>query len=289
MKKKFIIFIMTIFGLMAEIHPTLSLKGTGIGESSLYEWNITKLSFDQGKYFININLENDKGDKYVIGNLDKGTEVLSVFYDDISGDSLKEVFLITRFEGKYGVEVYQETYRMGYDEYEFNKVYSLSDYLSGLFADEKNLNANKVRKITKNLLPADYGTVGYWNHDQEGKFYKGIDFFNGTLVGYYTYEGEKLDNIENANNYVVHFRDNIYGRFIALEGYGLYEIFEGKIVEDKVIEHGKYAFSIEGAHRHGEYVNGVKEGKWYDYLRGGEMYYYYENGVEVGSEVVEDE
>ncbi len=290
MKKTLLTFMIIIKIIVAEIHPTLSLKGTGIGENSYEKLNITKLSFSEDKNYVNVNLENDNGEKYVLGRLEKNTEVLSVFYDDISGDTLKEVFLITRLDGKYAVEVYQEEFIQCFGTYEFDKVYPLSDYLSKIFVNEKNLNASKVRGVTKNLLPANYSSVGYWTQWEEENFYKGTDYYNGKLIAYYNYNGEKLSSIEEANNYLVDYGNNIYGIFSGstFDGFNLLEIFQGKVEKGKIIKDGEYQLRTEGVYRRGQYVNGLEEGKWYDYLRGGAMYYYYEKGVEVKREVVDD-
>lgn len=282
--KRILVFLIFSLGVSASVHPPLSLKGTGIAQISFEDRDITQLTFakEGGKY--RVFLADSTGKETELDAYESDREVLSVFYEDTSGNGIKEIFILTRGNGEYKVEVYSETYKLGWDMYEMGKAYALSDYLTCMFKDKKDVDAGMIRKAVKKLYPADYESFEFWTYDTEGKIYEGLDLFSGRVVGYYDFEGNNVDSLEKAQNYIVSYGNNIYGKFMKWENFALNEIFEGKAVDGKIVYNGRYEFASDGVYRIGTYVDGVEEGEWQDYLSGSLLKIYYKNGVVIRSE-----
>ncbi len=191
-----------------------------------------------------------------------GREIMSIFYYDVGGSSRnKKVFILTKYEGKNKIFIYDLGFDSDLDVVIF--VPPLSKSLSNYFEDFNSLNALTVKKRLKELKRGsniDLTQVVNFNFlsESEGKFYEGIDFYggetifeaNGKIIKYY--EGEKS-------------KKAIFGEFN--NGRLRYAFQGNKILEEPYyLKDGKYesigGLKSYGYIRKGKYSNGQKYGIW---------------------------
>lgn len=275
-KKLMMIMILWSFSIFGETHPNISLKYLqGDKEDSflgdMIEIDRSELRFEKRDGRYTVFIYDNNGRKNSIDSFGEEREILSVFFHEISGDSLKEIFMITRYRGEY--KIY--SYGVSYDRfsYYFGSLNRLNKILNNHFKNSKNLNASMVKKELKGKVPLDYGSLEFWSIDKDS-FYKGIDFLKGEFLGYYDSKGNKVKSSDKADYYLKKYKDNIYGKFEKVESFSLTSVFEGREITQipYYVKQGKYRSSYGNSYEEGSYTNDIKHGNW---ETSGRMYHTY--------------
>lgn len=315
MKKLLIMLILTTSLFANTLHPNIKVKymlekGKKISDFYLNDWidvEDSQIRFKKTKQY---SSGEDVIEMYIwdsydqsetnISYFDKDIEILSVFFEDITGDSVRELFLITRMNNKYHIISYTlNYYRASYyfeDNMEFNK------YLNDKFEDYVGeLTASLVREEVAGKLLVDYTS---YSLDGE-KFYKsgeGIAYLKDTNTKeneYYsswnTYielgEYEEIDRIDEAHIYIKSYEDNIFAVFVKSDsGFELRELFEGRKVEELpfVVKDGRYKRKSNDFIMSGFYKNNKKDGYWEEYRHLSSEIGKYENGYREGEWIEEN-
>lgn len=274
---------LSIFG---KVHPNISLKylqgnkkDSFLGD--MIEIDDSELRFEKRDGRYNIFIYDNTGRKSPIDSFEEEREILSVFFHEISGDTLKEIFMITRYKDKY--EIY--SYGVSYDRfsYFFGSLNRLNNLLNNHFKNTKNLNASMVKKELKGKVPLDYGSLEFWPTDKDS-FYKGIDLLKGEFLGYYDHSGNKVKSSDKADYYLRRYRDNIYGKFEKVESFSLTSIFEGRETDQPpyYVKQGKYRSSYGEGYEEGSYIDDTKHGNWETIERMYHTYGRYDMGEKTG-------
>lgn len=274
------------FSIFGEIHPNISLKylqgdkkDSFLGD--MIEIDESELRFEKrdGRYTVFIYDNNDR--KNPIDSFEEEREILSVFFHEISGDNLKEIFMITKYRDKYKIF----SYGVNYDRfsYSFVSLNRLNNILNNHFKNSKNLNASMVKKELIGKVPLDYGSLEFWSTDKDS-FYKGIDLLKGEFLGYYDHKGNKVRSSDKADYYLRRYRENIYGKFSKIESFSLTSLFEGREVTQPpyYIKQGKYRSSYGSSYEEGSYANNKKHGNWEISGRMYHTYGRYDMGEKIG-------
>lgn len=266
MKKLLIIMILWSISILGKVHPNISLKYLqGDKEGSFLEEmidiNRSELRFEKKDGRYDVFIYDSNGRKNIIDSFEEEREILSVFFYEISGDGLKEIFMITRYRDEY--QIY--SYGVSYDRfsYFFGSLNKLNKVLNTHFKNSKNLNASMIKKELKGKVPLDYGSLEFWPTDKD-KFYRDIDFLKGQFLGYYDSRGNKVISSDEADYYLKRYRDNIYGKFGKVESFSLTSVFEGRTIEQPpyYVKDGRYRSSYGDGYEEGSYTNDIKHGNW---------------------------
>lgn len=307
--KNVIIFVITLslnlFG--AEVHPKISLDNlykTAIFEETYPKQSLSFVSKNQ----IEIRVLNKKGKElYSLDKYPKEAKILSVFFEDISGEGIKELFILWNFKGKNKISVYflNNPY-VSYMENGNNFVKSkyLEDLLNKRLSTKKSVDAFSVKKELENLFPINYSLYNFnqWENIAEIFHRDKFDVFQGKIIAYYNVQDEKITNPNKAEYYYLEYAKGLYGLFIKDDILGFYldTIFEAYEKDGKLINNGK-AYSVfseeeieinykdgikNGLYAHyfydgeimGNYIEGKKEGKWVEEEFSGN----YENNKKIG-------
>ncbi len=292
--KKILLMFLVSFYLFPNLHPNIPFKYVQVkGKedtsflSDMIDINQSEIIFYKNdneyvmdlEYIFEFDDESSKSQQY-IEKFDINTEILSVFFHEISGDSLREIFVISKLNNDYKVHAYGVTY----DRWSFyyNDLEPLTKILNETFKEEKNLNASLVKKEVDRILkiPVDIPSFENWSYSE----YENIDFLQGEFIGYFDSEGYKVEDFKDSKYYIKKFNDNIYGYFENLEGFQLIEVFEGKEVNEKpyIIREGKSTYYDGYLSTNGTYLNNKKHGEWEESARMYLAYGNFENGVKVG-------
>ncbi len=315
MKKLLIMLILTTFSFANTLHPNIKVKymvnkSSDLNSIYLSDWvemETSEIRFKFNKeYGTNLDIIEmylrDSYDGYEnhIASFDKNLEILSVFFHDITGDNMREMFLLTRFNNKYKIISYTVMYYRA--DYYFDENIQFDKHLNNIFEDYKSsLNASIIKKELVGKILSNYNSYSF----DENKFYS-----NGETITYlrdkntpegeyfsswntYIEEGEyvEVDNIKDAHIYINKYEDNVYGVFtLSDSGFEIRELFEGKESKELpfVIKNGKYKRNSNELLISGYYKDNIKEGYWEE---SGRLFYgkgYYKDNLKEGEWIEEN-
>lgn len=275
--KKILIFFMCLWALMAEdLHKPLPAKyliEKGYSSMDIYLEDWVELEkneirfrdpWDYGYkddfqiYFKNMETESEEN----IGYIDRGAEILSVFFKDITLDGLREIFVLSRLRGKYKIYSYHIIYYMSFYYYEINE--ELDSYLNKKYEDYSGeLNAEIIKKEIGTKLLVDYMPV-YFNFEK--KYYNGekLAYLKSTPTGY-----EEVEDIKESDIYVKIYDENVFAIFEKADaGFELREVFEGEKTDNLpyFVKNGRYRREESNGSINGFYKDNLREGDWeYNY------------------------
>lgn len=295
--KKVIMFIiilsLNLFG--TEVHPKISLDNlykTAIFEETYPKQSLSFVSKNQ----IEIRVLNKKGKElYNLDKYPKEAKILSVFFEDVSGEGIKELFILWNFKGKNRISVYflNNPY-VSYVENENNFVKSkyLEDLLNKRLPTKRSVDATSVKKELENLLPINYSLYNFnqWENIAEIFHRDKFDVFQGKITAYYNVKDEKILNVNKARYYYLEYGKGLYGLFIKDDIFGFYldTIFEAYEKDGKLINNGK-AYSVFSEEEiEINYKDGVKHGYYGHYFYDGEITGNYIEGKKEGRWVEEE-
>jgi|GEM_PF-6656501 len=177
--RKIIVFLACLISLVGEIpHPAIPAKylieknsnPIDIYLSDWIEIENNEICFrDPMDFGIDSDLEiyfRDKisGKEEGIAKFHRGAEVLSVFFKDMSLDGLRDIFILTKYKGKYKIYSYGIAYYMSNYYYERNE--DLDSFLNKKFENyQGELNAGIIKKEIGDKLLVDYMGV-YFNSEK---------------------------------------------------------------------------------------------------------------------------
>lgn len=282
------------FYLFPNLHPSIPFKYVQVkGQedtsflSDMIDINQSEIIFYKNEneyvmeleYIFEFDDESSKNQQY-IENFDINTEILSVFFHEISGDSLREIFVITKLKNSYKIYAYG----VNYDRWSFyyEELNPLMTILNENLKEETNLTASLVKKEIGRIIniPIDITSINYWSYTE----YENLDFLQGEFIGYFDTDNNKLKDIKESKYYIRKLDDNLFAHIENSEGFQLIEVFEGKEVDYKpyIIKEGKVSYYDGYFSAHGTYVNNKKHGEWEESERMYLAYGRYEEDKKVG-------
>lgn len=243
-------------------------------------------------------------------------EIRSVFLYDINGDGTKEIFIISKENGKNYLEGFSLNLDNEMGELDFIKTFDekTSKEINKKISKIENFNANLAKEELKNYYPyykIVWSNVNYWDIKKrvgEEEYYSKEFYFKYELreedyknfslrkkLKDFKIDIEKADFIGFINNEGHLMIDSSVGAYLKKSGdyflvfyldskgleIQLLEMFQGKIEDGRIIKQGKYYSEQEN----GMYNNNLKEGEWksFQWSTNFKRYFpvslYYKNGV----------
>ena len=233
MRKIILLLILINLNLFSiEIHQKISLDEVYKSTIGVGEFPKDRIKFEEKKD-LEITIVDEMNQKlYVLDRMKKGTKILTVFFYDINGDGVKEVYILGQYESKNFINIYElETpYRENlWGNIIFNRVKFLENKLNLKFSKMKNLNAQTIKKELESYLPLNYNQYSFelWKNSYKQFDMKNFNMFEGKTLSYYDENNEKVETTDKASYYYVVYANGLYGKFVKVEDYGFYldEIF----------------------------------------------------------------
>lgn len=280
MKKLFVMILFTMMLLgQGEIHPSISTKeliDQGYTSYDIYlslwmDLNTSEIRFREAVDPITdedviemylwenyVDEEDDCGIRdHKILYLPKESEIIDVFFEDITLDGFKEFFVLTRMDGRYHIKFQTIAYYRSH--YYFDGNAEFEKELNEKFGDYKELDAETIKRALEGKLLIDYESYTF-----DGKeYYQGgekLAYLKSTEDGYV-----EVRSLKEGDIYVKTFGNGVYAfynRYVT--GYDIRELFEGREMDEPpyFIRDGKYNWYEPTRSIEGTYKNGKKDGHW---------------------------
>jgi len=279
MKKIILLFILINLNLFSiEIHQKIILDEVYKSTIGVGEYPKDRLKFDEKKD-LEISIVDETNQKlYVLDRMKKGTKILSVFFYDINGDGVKEVYILGQNQGKNFINIYEleSPYKESlWENIKFNRVKFLENKLNIKFSNIKNLNAQTIKKELESYLPLNYNQYSFelWKNSYKLFDVNKFSVLDGKFLAYYDEKKEKVETIDKASYYYVVYANGLYGKFVRVEDYGFYldSIFEAYEKNGELVKNGLSYSVFEEEEKKINYKDGLKHGKYEHYYYDGEM------------------
>lgn len=288
MKKIILLLCLLISNLVygkQPIHKDISLKYIGVKRTKFNKEDIDELKkgvlkFKKGKDSIKVVLEIPEKKKSVIKNLDINSQIIAVFFHEMTGDGLREIFILTKLKEDYKIYVF--SYDMGhYTRSGFVEKEYLEKIINNKFKDEKKLTVSKIKKQLKMITPQYFANLTEW--DMVNYYYNIDDIIFGREVYYYKDFHSPVTDKNLADYYIKKLNKNTFAKFKRENNqFKLRIIFQGDIEGASIYNDGFYQFRDDENKSDGYYLKDMMHGKWRENKKGLISEGVYKNGRKVG-------